>query len=61
MHSTWFRVLKILNGYEDIDSNIFIEQKEDRMTRGHKAGLVKPYCRLDTRKYSFSQYITEIN
>ena len=25
------------------------------MTRGHKAAIVKPYCRLDTRKYSFTQ------
>ena len=22
------------------------------MTRGHKAALVKPYCRLDKRKFS---------
>ena len=25
------------------------------MTRGHKAALVKPYSRLDKRKFSFSQ------
>ena len=25
------------------------------MTRGHKAALVKPYCRLDKINYSFSQ------
>ena len=25
------------------------------MTRGPKAVLVKPYCRLDKRKFSFSQ------
>ena len=25
------------------------------MTRGHKAALVKPYCRLDIRIFSFSQ------
>ena len=29
--------------------------KEDSMTRGHKAVLVKPYCRLDKRKLPFSQ------
>ena len=46
-------VFKILNGYEDIESNISFKLKEDSMTRGHKAALVKPYCRLDTRKYSF--------
>ena len=25
------------------------------MTRGYKAALVKPYCRLNKRKFSFSQ------
>ena len=48
-------VFKILNGYEDIDSNIVFKLKEDIMTRGHKAALVKPYFRLDKRKFSFSQ------
>ena len=48
-------VFKILNGYEDIDCNIFFKLKEDRMTRGYKAALVKPYCRLNKRKFSFSQ------
>ena len=46
---------KILNGYEDIDSKLFFKLKEDSMTRGHKAALVKPYCRLNKRKFSFSQ------
>ena len=27
--------LKILNGYENIDSNIFFEIKESKITRGH--------------------------
>ena len=49
-------VFKILNGYEDIDSNLFFKLEEDSMTRGHKAALVKPYCRLYIkRKLSFSQ------
>ena len=47
-------VFKILNGYEVIDSNMFFQ---DSMTRGHTAALVKPYCRLDKRKFSFSQRI----
>ena len=42
-------VFKILNGYEDIDSNIVFKLKEDSMARGHKAALVKPRCRLDNR------------
>ena len=28
-------MFKILNGYENIDSNIFFEIKESKITRGH--------------------------
>ena len=48
-------VFKILNGYENIDSNIFFEIKEIKITRGHNYTLVKKQSRLDVRKYSFSQ------
>ena len=34
-------VFKILNGYENIDSNIFFEIKESKITRGHIYTLVK--------------------
>ena len=40
-------VFKILNGYENIDRNIFF--------RGHGVTLAKKQCRLDIRKFSFSQ------
>ena len=49
-------VFKIVNGYEDVDKkNMFFELIEGSRTRGHKAALVKEQCRLDMRKYSFSQ------
>ncbi len=48
-------VFKILNGYENIDSNIFLEIKESKITRRHNYTLVKKQSRLDVRKYSFSQ------
>ena len=48
-------VFKILNGYENIDSNIVFEIKESKITRGHNYTLVKKQSRLDVRKYSFSQ------
>ncbi len=48
-------VLKILNGYENIDSNIFFEIKECKITRGHNFTLVKKQSRLDVRTFSFSQ------
>ena len=47
-------VFKILNGYENIDSNIFFEIKESKITRGHNYTLVKKQSRLDVRKFSFS-------
>ena len=48
---------KIVKGYEDIDRNMFFKLKEGNRTRGHKAALVKEQCRLDMRKYSFSQRV----
>ena len=50
-------VFKIVNGYEDVDRNMFFKLKEGSRTRGHKAALVKKKCRLDMRKYSFSQRV----
>ena len=46
-------MFKILNGYENIDSNIFFEIKII-ITRGHNFTLVKKQSRLDVKKYSFS-------
>ena len=48
-------VFKILNGYENIDRNIFFTVKEERRTRGHGVTLAKKQCRLDIRKFTFSQ------
>ena len=48
-------MFKILNGYENIDSNIFFEIKESKITRRHNFTLVKKQSRLDVRKFSFSQ------
>ena len=54
---TNIEVFKIVNGYEDVDRNMFFKLKEGSRTRGHKAALVKEQCRLDMRKYSFSQRV----
>ena len=48
-------VLKILNGYENIDRNILFSVMEDRRTRRHGITLAKKQCRLHIRKFSFSQ------
>ena len=50
-------VFNIVNSYEDVDRNVFFKLKEGSRTRGHKATLVKEQCRLDIRKYSFSQRV----
>ena len=34
---------------------MFFSLKKDSRTRGHQVKLVKDTCRLDIRKYSFSQ------
>ena len=48
-------VFKILNGYENIDIIFFFTVKEERRTRVHGVTLAKKQCRLDIRKFSFSQ------
>ena len=50
-------VFKTVNGYEDVDRNMFFKLKEGSRTEGHKAALVKEQCRLDMRKYSLSQRV----
>ena len=45
-------VLKILNGYENIDRNMFFSVKEERRTRGHGVTLAKKQCRLYIRTFS---------
>ena len=50
-------VFKVVNGYEHVDRNMFFKLEEGSRTKGHKATLVKEQCRLDMRKYSFSQRV----
>ena len=53
-------MFSILNGYENIDSNLFFEIKESKITRGHNFTLVKKQSRLDVRKFSFSHRIINV-
>ena len=52
-------LFKIVNGYEDIDRNMFFKLKERSRTRGHKAALVKEQCTLDMRKYTEGDKLME--
>ena len=53
-------MFNILNGYENIDSNIFSKLSKIKITRGHNFTLVKKQSRLDVRKFSFSQRIINV-
>ena len=46
-------VFKILNGYENIESNICFEIKESKITRGHNFTLVKKQSRFDVKRFHF--------
>ena len=48
-------VFEILNGYENIEYNIFFEIKESKITRGHNFTLVKKQSGVGVRKFLFSQ------
>ena len=44
-----------MNGYEGVYRNIFFKLKDGSIARGNSAALVMEQCRIDMRKYSFSQ------
>ena len=49
------KVFKILNGLKILTEIFLFSVKEERRTRGHGITVVKKQCRLDIRKFSFSQ------
>jgi hypothetical protein len=49
-------VFKILKGIEDVKEEQFFT-RENGCTRGHELKLFKPSCRLDCRKYVFSNRV----
>ena len=48
-------VFKIIHGIEGLDSGMFFKYRTDNRTRGHSWALAKERCKLDIRKYAFSQ------
>ena len=48
-------VFKITHGIEGLDSGMFFKYRTDNGTRGHRWALAKERCKLDIRKYAFSQ------
>ena len=48
-------VFKITHGIEGLDSGMFFKYRADNGTRGHSWALAKERCKLDIRKYAFSQ------
>ena len=52
-------VFRILKGFEDVDASKFFVKAEG-CTRGHDLKLIKPRCRLDCRRFSFSHRIVNL-
>ena len=49
-------VFRILNGYQNIDRNMFFSLKKDSRTRGHEVTLVKDQCRFILDRISESTH-----
>ena len=49
------KFFKILYGYKILIEICFSHTQKENRTRGYEVKLVKDQCRLDIRKYSFSQ------
>ena len=49
------QLYKIIHGLDRLDPSIFFERSSYSVTRGHNFKLSKKHCRLDIRKYCFSQ------
>jgi hypothetical protein len=52
-------VYKILKGFDRVDEKKFF-MRASGGTRGHDLKLVKPRCRLDCRKFSFSNRVINL-
>jgi ribonuclease P/MRP protein subunit RPP40 len=50
------KVFEILKGIEDVKEERFFT-REKGCTRGHELKLFQPSCRLDSRKYAFSNRV----
>ena len=48
-------VFKMTHRIEGLDSGMFFKYRTDNGTQGHSWGLAKECCKLDIRKYAFSQ------
>ena len=48
-------VFKITCGIEGLDSGMLFTNKINNRTRGHSSALAKERCKLDIKKYAFSQ------
>ena len=52
-------VIKILNGYENIDRNMFFSLGKESRTRGHEVKLVNDQCRFSQRTNEWNKLSTD--
>jgi len=52
-------IFEIFKGFDDLDPNIIFELSQAH-TRGYSLKLIKPICRLDTRKLSFEHRVNDV-
>ena len=57
LHADLIEDFKIVKGLEDVKQSTFFELAKENRTRGHQLKFYKPNCRLDVRKYFFSQRV----
>ena len=50
-------VFKIVKGIDNVDQYSFFQPSRDTRTRGHMHKFFLPSCRLNHRKFSFSQTV----
>ena len=55
MRGDQIEVFKITHGIEGLDSGMFLRYRTDIRTQGYGWALAKVRCKLDIRKYAFSQ------
>ena len=58
-HTDLLEVFKLKSGLSSVPMNAFFDLNVDSRTRGHSWKIVKKSCKLDIRKYFFSEMVIQ--